>query len=50
MVIYPQVQAAAPKVSTGPVTPQVPASILQFHRDVIVIADEAALADCPAEA
>ena len=34
----------------GPVTPQVPASILQFHRDVIVIADEAALADCPAEA
>ena len=34
----------------GPVTPQVPASILQLHRDVIVIADEAALADCPAEA
>jgi glucosamine-6-phosphate deaminase len=28
----------------GPVTPQVPASILQFHRDVIVIADEEAAA------
>lgn len=30
----------------GPVTPQVPASILQFHPDVIVIADEAALSEC----
>lgn len=28
----------------GPVTPQVPASILQFHPDVTVVADEAALA------
>ena len=28
---------------TGPVTPQVPASILQLHNDVIVVADEAAL-------
>lgn len=28
----------------GPVTPQVPASILQLHKDAIVIADEAALA------
>lgn len=27
----------------GPVTPKVPASILQFHKNVIVIADEAAL-------
>ena len=27
----------------GPVTPQVPASILQFHPDVTVIADEAAM-------
>ena len=27
----------------GPVTPMVPASILQFHPDVTVIADEAAL-------
>lgn len=30
----------------GPVTPQVPASILQFHPDVTVIADEAALSAC----
>lgn len=27
----------------GPVTPQMPASILQFHKDVIVVADEDAL-------
>ena len=27
----------------GPVTPQVPASVLQLHSDVVVIADEAAL-------
>ena len=27
----------------GPVTPKVPASILQFHKNVIIIADEAAL-------
>ena len=31
----------------GPVTPRVPASILQLHSDVIVIADEAALSRCP---
>ena len=30
-------------VICGPITPQVPASILQLHNDVIVIADEAAL-------
>lgn len=30
----------------GPVTPQVPASILQFHPDVTVIVDEAAAALC----
>lgn len=30
----------------GPVTPQVPASILQFHPDVTVVADEAALSLC----
>lgn len=30
----------------GPVTPKVPASILQFHPDVIVIADEDALSEC----
>ena len=29
------------QVVNGPVTPQVPASILQFHPDVILIADEA---------
>ena len=31
----------------GPVTPQVPASILQLHTNCTVIADEAALARCP---
>ena len=30
----------------GPVTPQVPASILQFHPDVTVIVDEAAASLC----
>ena len=33
----------------GPVTPQVPGSILQFHPDVTIVADEAALSLCPAE-
>ena len=31
----------------GPVTPRVPASILQFHPDVTIVADEAALELCP---
>ena len=31
------------KVINGPVTPEVPASILQFHPDCTIIADEAAL-------
>ncbi|MBS6642090.1 MAG: glucosamine-6-phosphate deaminase [Clostridiaceae bacterium] len=31
------------EVLTGPITPKVPASILQLHNDVIVVADEAAL-------
>ena len=31
------------QVVNGPVTPQVPASILQFHPDVILIADKAAM-------
>ena len=31
----------------GPVTPEVPGSILQLHQDVTVIADEAALSRCP---
>ncbi len=30
----------------GPVTPRVPASILQFHPDVILVADDAALSEC----
>ena len=34
------------KALYGPVTPEVPASILQFHPDVIVIADEEALSEC----
>lgn len=31
-------------VLCGPVTPQVPASVLQLHNDVVVVADEAAMA------
>lgn len=34
------------KALFGPVTPQVPASILQFHNNCIVVADEAALSKC----
>lgn len=34
----------------GPVTPQVPASILQLHNDVTLVADEAALSECPKDA
>lgn len=30
----------------GPITPQVPASILQLHSNVILVADEAALSKC----
>lgn len=33
----------------GPVTPQVPASILQMHPNVTVVADEAALSKIPAD-
>ncbi|MBR5970677.1 MAG: glucosamine-6-phosphate deaminase [Lachnospiraceae bacterium] len=33
----------------GPVTPKVPASVLQLHQDVTVIADKAALALCESE-
>ena len=32
------------KAFTGPVTPEVPASILQMHNDVTLLGDEAALA------
>lgn len=35
------------KAIYGPVTPAVPASILQFHNDVIIVADEAAMSKCP---
>ncbi|MBS6396506.1 MAG: glucosamine-6-phosphate deaminase [Clostridiales bacterium] len=34
------------KAFFGPVTPQVPASILQMHPDVTIVADEAALSKC----
>lgn len=35
------------QVLYGPVTPKVPASILQMHNDVIIVADAAALSECP---
>ena len=35
------------KVVCGPITPQVPASILQMHPDVTIVADEAALSKMP---
>ena len=31
------------QVINGPITPKVPASILQLHPDVTIVADEAAL-------
>ena len=34
---------AMAKTINGPITPEVPASILQLHNDVVIIADEAAL-------
>ena len=34
---------AVAKAFTGPVTPQVPASILQIHPDVVLVGDKAAL-------
>lgn len=34
------------KVLEGPITPQVPASVLQLHNDVTVVADKAALSKC----
>ena len=37
------------KVAFGPVTPQVPASILQFHPDVTLVVDEAAFSACESE-
>ena len=35
------------KAFLGPVTPEVPASILQLHRDVVIVGDEAALSKIP---
>ena len=35
------------KAFAGEVDPQVPASILQFHPDVTIVADEAALSKMP---
>lgn len=35
------------KAFFGPVTPEVPASVLQLHKDVILVADEAALSRIP---
>lgn len=35
------------KAIYGPITPAVPASVLQLHRDVVVVADEAAMSRCP---
>ncbi len=34
------------KAFFGPITPQVPASILQLHHNAVIIADEAALSKC----
>lgn len=34
---------AVKKAFFGPITPSVPASILQLHNDVTIVADEAAL-------
>ena len=35
--------AIVKKAFFGPITPEVPASILQLHPDAVVVADEAAL-------
>lgn len=35
------------KAFLGPITPEVQASVLQLHSDVILVGDEAALADFP---
>lgn len=37
---------AVQKVFFGPITPQVPGSILQLHPNVVLVADEAALSKC----
>ena len=35
------------KAFFGPVTPEVPASILQFHNDVVIVGDREALSKIP---
>ena len=37
------------EVVAGPITPRVPASVLQLHPDVTIVADEAALSVLDAE-
>lgn len=37
---------AVQKVFFGPITPQVPGSVLQLHPNVVLVADEAALSKC----
>ena len=44
MVASGKAKAEAVKAMlTGPITPQMPASILQFHRNFTLVADEEAL-------
>ncbi len=51
LVVSGQEKAEAVRAALfGPVTPQVPASVLQLHRDVLVVADQAALSAVPEEA
>ena len=38
------------KAFFGPVTPEVPASILQLHSDVVIVGDSAALSKIPGQA
>jgi glucosamine-6-phosphate deaminase len=38
---------AVRRMCYGPVDPECPASILQLHTNCVVIADEAALSQCP---
>ena len=38
------------KAFFGPVTPEVPASVLQLHNDVVIVADSAALSKIPGRA
>ena len=35
------------KAFFGPITPEVPASVLQLHNDVVIVADQAALSKMP---